>query len=244
MVSPPTASGDDARKALVIGDDPGQRGTLRALLSAAEIELIEADDGRAGLKVFYAAQPDLVLLDMELARVDGFEVLATIRELSDVPLLMLCRPQGGDTERVRALRAGADDCLTKPFSRAELLARLEALLRRPRAESQPAAVLTDEFVHIDRVRHRVEVLGVEVALTPTEFRMLSTFAEHPGRVLGHLQLLEMVWGNGIRERDEVKLYVSYLRRKLERAAKVNPIETVRGVGYRYRPRRSDLPQSE
>lgn len=205
--------------------------------------MIEADDGRAGLKVFYAVQPDLVMLDLELARIDGFEVLTTIRELSDVPLLMICRTQGGDTERVRALRAGADDCMTRPFSRAELLARLEGLLRRPRTEAQPAAVLSDEFVHIDRVRHRVEVLGVEVALTPTEFRMLATFAEHPGRVLGHGQLLEMVWGSGIRERDEVKLYVSYLRRKLERAANVNPIETVRGVGYRYRPHRIEKPRA-
>lgn len=226
-------------KALVIGDDPGQRRALKALLETAEIVVVEAEDGRAGLKAFYVAQPKVVLLDTELRRGDGFEMLATMRELSDVPVLALCRPQGGDGERVRALRAGADDCLSKPFSRPELLARIEALLRRPRAEMQPAAVLSDEFVLIDRVRHRVEVLGVEVALTPTEFRMLATFAEHPGRVLGHAQLLQLVWGNGLRERDEVKLYVSYLRRKLEQAAAVNPIETVRGVGYRYRPRRTD-----
>ena len=97
-------------------------------------------------------------------------------------------------------------------------------------------VLTDEFVEIDRVRHRCSVLGNEVALTPIEFRMLATFAENPGRVLGHGQLLELVWGDRIRERDEVKLYVSYLRRKLGGAADVDPVETVRGVGYRYRPR--------
>lgn len=236
---PPTPSPSDVRKALVIGDDPGQRRSLQALLASMEIEVVQTDNGRAGLRAFYAAQPDVVVLDLELEQIDGFEVLATIRELSDVPVMVLCRPNGGDMERVRTLRAGADDCMSKPFSRPELLARIEALLRRPRAKTQPAAVLADEFVHIDRVRHRVEVLGVEVALTPTEFRMLATFAEHPGRVLGHAQLLEMVWGNGIRERDEVKLYVSYIRRKLEQAAKVNPIETVRGVGYRYRPRRSD-----
>ncbi|HEX5713021.1 MAG TPA: response regulator transcription factor, partial [Solirubrobacterales bacterium] len=181
----------------MIGDDPGQRRSLQALLASVEIELVAADNGRAGLKAFYAAQPDVVVLDLELEQIDGFEVLATIRELSDVPVLVLCRPHGGDTERVRVLRAGADDCLSKPYSRPELLARVEALLRRPRAKTQPAAVLSDEFVHIDRVRHRVEVLGVEVALTPTEFRMLATFAEHPGRVLNPAQLLELVWGNGI-----------------------------------------------
>ena len=113
---------------------------------------------------------------------------------------------------------------------------MEALLRRPRQGDLRPVVLTDEFVEIDRVRHRVSVLGNEVALTPIEFRMLATFAENPGRVLGHGQLLELVWGDRIRERDEVKLYVSYLRRKLGGAADVDPVETVRGVGYRYRPR--------
>jgi DNA-binding response OmpR family regulator len=109
-------------------------------------------------------------------------------------------------------------------------------MRRPRQGDLRPVVLTDEYVEIDRVRHRVMVLGHEVALTPIEFRMLATFAENPGRVLGHGQLLELVWGDRIRERDEVKLYVSYLRRKLGGAADVDPVETVRGVGYRYRPR--------
>jgi DNA-binding response OmpR family regulator len=243
VAAPPTALGNDHRKALAIGDDPGQRRILRAILRESGIALVEAARGRSGLKVFYAEHPDVIVLDSELEDVDGLAVLATIRELSDVPVIVTASTAGGETERVRALRSGADDCVSKPFSPPELLARIEALLRRPRSESQPAAILDDEYVHIDRVRHRVEVLGVEVALTPTEFRMLSTFAEHPGRVLGHAQLLEMVWGNGIRERDEVKLYVSYLRRKLEDAAQVNPIETVRGVGYRYRPRRSRKPLS-
>ena len=226
--------GDGRRKVLAIGRDLGERGALRGLSDGAGTELVRAESGNDGLRAFYERQPDLVVLDVELPDADGLDILATIRALSDVPVIALT---GHDEEqRIAALRAGADDCLSKPFSRPELLARIEALLRRPRAEKQPAAVLSDEFVHIDRVRHRVEVLGVEVALTPTEFRMLATFAEHPGRVLGHAQLLEMVWGNGIRERDEVKLYVSYLRRKLGGAAHVDPVETVRGVGYRYRPR--------
>lgn len=243
MAAPPTSLGNDPRKALAIGDDPGQRRTLRTIFLESGIVLVEAPSGRSGLKAFYAEHPDVIVLDSELEDVDGLAVLTTVRELSDVPVVVIATQAGGETERVRALRVGADDCISKPFSAPELLARIEALLRRPRAESQPAAILDDEYVHIDRVRHRVEVLGVEVALTPTEFRMLSAFAEHPGRVLGHAQLLEMVWGNGLRERDEVKLYVSYLRRKLEDAAQVNPIETVRGVGYRYRPRLSRQPPS-
>src|SRR6201999_4140176 len=94
----------------------------------------------------------------------------------------------------------------------------------------------DDFLQIDRARHRVTVLGVEIGLTPTEFRMLEAFAANPGRVLGHGQLLDDVWGDRIRGRDEVKLYVSYLRRKLA-VAGIDPVETVRGVGYRYAPRR-------
>jgi DNA-binding response OmpR family regulator len=174
------------------------------------------------------------VLDLDLADADGLDVLATIRALSDVPLIALTGH--AEAERIAALRAGADDCVSRPPPRAEMEARMEALLRRPRQGDGRPVVLTDEFVEIDRVRHRVSVLGNEVALTPIEFRMLATFAENPGRVLGHGQLLELVWGDRIRERDEVKLYVSYLRRKLGGAAAVDPVETVRGVGYRYRPR--------
>jgi DNA-binding response OmpR family regulator len=186
------------------------------------------------LRAFYERQPDLVVLDLDLPDADGLDILATIRSLSDVPVLALT----GDEEegRVAALRAGADDCVSKPPLQAELDARIDALMRRPRQNDLRPVVLTDEYVEIDRVRHRVMVLGREVALTPIEFRMLATFAENPGRVLGHGQLLELVWGDRIRERDEVKLYVSYLRRKLGGAADVDPVETVRGVGYRYRPR--------
>lgn len=235
----PTASAEHVRKALAIGEDRAEREALGAALDGVGIRLVNARNGRTALKAFYAERPDVVVLDLELDGADGLEVLARIRELSDVPVVVVAAAGSGGEERARALRAGADDCVTRPLSRSEMTARVEALLRRPRTDVQPTGVLDDDFVHIDRLRHRVEVLGVEVSLTPTEFRMLSTFAEHPGRVLGHGQLLEMVWGDGLRERDEVKLYVSYLRRKLGRAAKVNPVETVRGVGYRYRPQLSE-----
>ncbi len=125
--------------------------------------------------------------------------------------------------------------MTKPFGRSEILARVEALLRRPRASATPA-MFADDFVQIDHLRHEVEALGAKIVLTPTEFRMLAAFSRHAGQALSHSQLLELVWGEGQRDQREVKLYVSYLRRKL-RAAGVEPIETVRGIGYRYRPHR-------
>lgn len=209
---------------------------MERLLAASAIEMIVADDGGAGLKALYAERPDLIVLDLELVDVDAFDVLGTVRELSDLPVLAIAAADG-DEIRVRVLRAGADDCVVETASADEVAARIEALLRRAGPGKQLGAIVNDEFVHIDHPRHRVAVLGVEVALTPIEFRMLACFAENPGRVLGHGQLLDMVWGDRIRDKDEVKLYVSYLRRKLGLAAGVDPVETVRGVGYRYRPRR-------
>ncbi len=219
---------------LAIGRDLGESGVLRGLPDGARIELVPAASGRAGLRAFYENRPDLVVVDLELLAAEGLDALATIRSLSDVPVLALTGEL--EEDRVEALRGGADDCLSKPPPEIELAARIEALLRRPRQSDRRQAILTDDYLEIDRVRHRVLVCGNEVALTPIEFRMLATFAENPGRVLGHGQLLELVWGDRIRERDEVKLYVSYLRRKLGEAAAVDPVETVRGVGYRYRPR--------
>jgi DNA-binding response OmpR family regulator len=223
------------RKALLIGGSIDRFRPLEDLLDSAEIQLVEVRDGGAGLRAFYAEQPDVVVLEMDLPDVDGFDVLSSVRELSDVPVIAITGADG-ESDRVRALRAGADDCVSVPASGEEILARVEALLRRSRSARDAVPILEDDFIHIDRARHRVEALGIEVDLTPTEFRMLTTFVENPGRALGHGQLLDLIWGDRIRDRDEVKLYVSYLRRKLRIAAGVDPVETVRGVGYRYEPR--------
>jgi DNA-binding response OmpR family regulator len=221
-------------KALAIAGESVERNPLRGLLGRAEIDLVEASSGIAGLRSFYVERPDVVVLEIELPDVNGLEVLARIKELSDVPVVAVAGD--GDEERIGALRAGADDCVSRPALAEEVVVRIEALLRRRRFLPEEPDLIEDDYLQIDRARHRVTVLGVEIGLTPTEFRMLEAFAENPGRALGHGQLLDGVWGDRIRGRDEVKLYVSYLRRKLARAG-IDPVETVRGVGYRYAPRR-------
>ncbi len=222
-------------RVLIAAHDADVRDALASLLDESGVGAsIAAADGRRALKAFYRGRPDAVVLALELPELSGWEVLATIRELSDVPVLILA-DEDTETEKVRALRAGADDFVSKPLSKAEILARIEALLRRPRAREAPE-MFADDFVQIDHMRHEVEALGAKIVLTPTEFRMLAAFSRHAGQALSHSQILELVWGEGRRDQHEVKLYVSYLRRKL-RAAGVEPIETVRGIGYRYRPQR-------
>jgi len=173
------------------------------------------------------------MLDVTMPGLDGYATLERIRDLSDVPVLMLTA-RGEELERVRGLGGGADDYVVKPFGHQELVARVQALLRRAR----PATVAesyADDFVEIDYPARRVTVRGDEVQLTPLEFRLLSVFVRHPNQVLSREQLLELAWGDayGV-SGDQVKLYVGYLRRKLDpEQADAVPIETVRGFGYRY-----------
>jgi DNA-binding response OmpR family regulator len=166
---------------------------------------------------------------------DGFEVLERIRDLSDVPVLLLTA-RGIEMDKVRGLKSGADDYVTKPFGRQELIARVEALLRR-RGDAKPAPdVISDGLVEIDFAQAKASVSGKELSLTPLEFRLLAAFVRNPNQVLSQEQLLEGAWSNSSNaSREQVKLYVGYLRRKLREAASVEPLETVRGFGYRYNP---------
>jgi DNA-binding response OmpR family regulator len=157
--------------------------------------------------------------------------------LSDVPVVMLTA-KAAELEKTRGLRAGADDYVTKPFGRQELLARIEALLRRTgRREAAPERY-SDAFLTIDFAQRTVTARGERVDLTPLEFRLLATFVRHPNQVLSHEQLLELVWGDENAAREQVKLYVGYLRKKLSPQSPGSaPIETKRGFGYSYRPAR-------
>ena len=224
------------RHILVVDDDPDIRTLLRELFHRTGFLVAEAGDGQEALRVFFDERPDLVVLDVAMPRLDGWQTLERIREVSDVPVVMLTA-KATELEKTRGLRAGADDYVTKPFGRQELLARVDALLRRTGKRGAPLESYSDAYLTIDFTQRAVTARGEPVELTPLEFRLLTAFVGHPNQVLTHDQLLQLVWGvEG--SRDQVKLYVGYLRKKLspEEPDSV-PIETRRGFGYSYRPPR-------
>jgi DNA-binding response OmpR family regulator len=221
---------------LVIEDDADIAFGVRTVLDRSGFAVTTAADGREGLRVFHSQRPDIVILDVGLPEMDGWTVLERIRELSQVPVLMLTS-HGHEADKVRGLRGGADDYLTKPFGNAEFIARVQALLRRPHAAEPPPEVFDDGRVEVNFVTHTVLVDGAPVELTPTEFRLLTALVRHRGQVLSPVKLLELAWSDpfGIGP-DRVKYSVMRLRRKLDiRANGDSAIEAVRGFGYRYRP---------
>ena len=222
-------------RVLLIEDDQDITLAVRTVLSRSGFEVAAAADGRDGLRAFHSQRPDIVVLDVGLPEMDGWTVLERIRELSGVPVLMLTA-HGQEAEKVRGLRAGADDYLTKPFGTAEFVARVQALLRRsPGAGEQEAEVFDDGTVRVNFAAHEVAVAGEPVELTATEYRLLAVLVRHRGQVLSPVKLLELVWSDpfGIGP-DRVKYSVMRLRRKLGAADADSLIEAVRGFGYRYR----------
>jgi DNA-binding response OmpR family regulator len=223
------------RRVLVVDDDDDIRLLLEELLRGAGYGVVTATDGRAALRAFHGNPTDLIVLDLSMPELDGFETLERLRDLSDVPVILLTA-RASEIDKVRGFRAGADDYVVKPFGRQELLARIEALLRRT-PQATHLENYDDGALSIDHARRLVMCRGLPVSLTPLAFRLLVTHVEHVGQVLTTDQLIEHVWGHaGGVSRDQVKLYVSYLRRKLGQEAEgFEPIETVRGFGYRYVP---------
>jgi DNA-binding response OmpR family regulator len=226
-----------AARVLVVDDDDDIRRLVRTLLERTGATVKDAANGRDGLREFHAWRPDLVVLDVNMPEMDGWNVLERIRDMSEVPVLMLTA-RGDELERVRGLQSGADDYVVKPFGKQELVARVQALLRRAArgAPQGEADTYADAYLSIDWAQAKVTVGAEDVQLTPLEFRLLSTFVRHPRQVLSREQLLELVWGDAFGVGgDQVKLYVGYLRRKLDAASPAAvPIETVRGFGYRYK----------
>ncbi len=229
--------GMNAARILVIDDDADIRGLVADLLGRAGLSVEQAGDGRSGLRALHKTPPDLVVLDVSMPDLDGWQTLERIRDLSEVPVLMLTA-RGDELERVRGLQAGADDYVVKPFGRQELVARVQALLRRAgRDAAQQQEHYGDDRLTIDFAQRAVTFDGEAISLTPLEFRLLGALVRHPRQVLSREQLLELVWGDtyGV-SGDQVKLYIGYLRRKLAPEDPAGaPIETVRGFGYRYTP---------
>ncbi|MET9418180.1 response regulator transcription factor [Streptomyces klenkii] len=223
-------------RVLVVEDDPDLSLALRTLLTRAGYEVAHADNGREGLRLLFAERPALMLLDIGLPQLNGWEVLERTRDLSDLPVLLLTA-RGAETDRVRGLRAGADDYLPKPFGNDELLARVEALLRRT-APTRWAGDSFDDGLRLVPERRSAVWQGHEARLSDIEYRLLQVLVRNRGRVITTDQLLDRVWddpeGTG---RERVKFAVLRLRRKLRQAAgdeAADPLEAVRGLGYRYR----------
>jgi DNA-binding response OmpR family regulator len=222
---------------LVVDDDDVLRSQLRRLVERTGAQCLEASSGSDGLRELYRTSPDLVILDVTMPELSGWATLERIRDLTDIPVLMLTG-RGAELEKVRGLRMGADDYLTKPFGQPELLARIDALMRRPRAEPREPRLYGDGLVDIDFAAAEARVNGKPLNLTPLEFRLLGVLIRHPRQVLSTDQLLALAWGDAALPRERVKMYVRYLREKFRDQGVDPPIETLRGFGYRYVPPRA------
>lgn len=222
-----------AETILVIEDEVAIQNVIRTYLESAGYQVHSAASGPEGLQMARQVRPDLIILDLMLPGMDGLEVTARLRQESDVYILMLTA-RSEEMDRVAGLRMGADDYLTKPFSPRELVARVQAILRRRRNGLPPDEELQFSRLHIAPQRMEATVNGVPLDLTTTEFNLLLVLARHAGRVLNREQIIEQVWGADFYGTDRiVDVYVGQVRRKLEEASGASLIQTVRGMGYKF-----------
>lgn len=224
------------RHILVVDDEERMVRFIRLNLEHDGFQVSEAFNGTQAINKLRTAMPDLVLLDVMMPDIDGFEVLKMVREISNLPVIMLTA-KGEEEDRIRGLELGADDYITKPFSPRELVSRVRAVLRRTETAggSTHGLIEVDEHLKIDFDRREVWLDGKLVQLRPTEYRMLYHLVQNAGWVVPHDQLLAKVWGYEYRDEPHyVRLYINYLRKKLEKDP-ANPkyILTERGVGYRF-----------
>lgn len=221
---------------LVVDDEERMARFIRLNLEHDGFQVVEAYRGMQAIQALRDKMPDLILLDVMMPDMDGFEVLETIREISLVPVIMLTA-KGEEDDRVRGLELGADDYVTKPFSPRELVSRVRAVLRRTESGSntEDGVIEVDEHLKLDFGRREIKLDGEPVKLRPTEYRLLYHLVQNAGWVLTYDQILSKVWGYEYRDEPHyVRLYVNYLRQKLEKDP-ANPkyILTERGVGYRF-----------
>jgi two-component system KDP operon response regulator KdpE len=220
---------------LIVDDDLQLLRALRINLTARRYEVLTAPDGTTGLSLASRTRPDLVIVDLGLPDMDGATVVEGLRGWSAAPIIVLSA-RHGETAKVNALDAGADDYVTKPFGMDEFLARIRAALRRTTATADAPVVSTDAFT-VDLAARRVTTPAGEVRLTPTEWHLLEALARHPGRLLTHQQLLQDVWGpQYVTATNYLRVHIANLRRKLEPdPARPRYLTTDPGLGYRFTP---------
>jgi DNA-binding response OmpR family regulator len=228
------------KKILIVDDEPAQMRLASQLLVSNGYNVLKAASGQKAVRHIYEGKPDLVLLDVMMPEIDGWQTCRLIRAVSEVPVIMLTGKRNSEDDIVRGLECGADEYLAKPVGTRELMARVKAALRRADKPSykkeKPKAVFDDDYLTIDVAERKVIVKGEKLKLTPREFRLLALLVENAGRILSHQQVLENVWGwEYIDDVDYVRIYISHLRQKLEPdPSSPKYILTEPGVGYCFR----------
>ena len=208
------------KKILIIDDDTAFLRLVEQIFTQEGYEVLKASNGQEGLRLLFAHKPDIVLLDVVMPEMDGWETCQRIREISDIPITILTGKKKAEEDIVRGLDYGADDYLLKPVGNRELVARVRAVLRRaelpPPPEARREITYGDDFLTVDVAERKVMVNGKQLKLTPREFRLFALLVENAGRILTHKQILEKVWGwEYTDDVDYVRIYISHLRHKIE-----------------------------
>jgi two-component system KDP operon response regulator KdpE len=225
------------RKILIVDDDPAQLRLAEQVLVGKGYDIIKAGSGHEAVRIFFESKPDMVLLDVMMPEIDGWQTCRLIREASDVPIIMLTGKRFSEDDVVRGLECGADEYLAKPVGNRELLARVKAAFRRIETTSQrydrKKVFFSNDYLSVDVAERKVTVNGNKLKLTPREFRLLALLVENADRILTHQQVLESIWGwEYIDDVDYVRIYVSHLRQKIEpNPSQPRYILTEPGVGY-------------
>jgi DNA-binding response OmpR family regulator len=218
---------------LLVDDDTTLLKFMKDFFEREDYEVFTADRGEKALRTFYSSRPDVVVLDVMMPGMDGWEVAARLRELADVPVIMLTA-KTGESDKLRGFRLGVDDYVTKPFSLAELEARIQAVVARSSLRGESANDYHIQNLHIDLRKHEASLDGENLDLTPTEFRLMAMLASRAGETVSQEELVSEVWGkNRVKSDSVLRRYIWLLRKKIER----NPSDperliTVRGYGYR------------
>ncbi|MFC1990559.1 response regulator transcription factor [Chloroflexota bacterium] len=225
------------KKILIVDDDPAFARLVDQVLTQKDYQVLKASNGQEALRILFAEKPDLVLLDVVMPGMDGWQTCTRIRDISDVPVIILTGQRNTEDDVVRGLDHGADEYLLKPVGNKELVARVRAILRRAELPSYldkaKETIFDDGFLTVDVAERKVMVNGERVKLSPREFRLLAMLVENAGRILTHQQVLEKIWGwEYIDDVDYVRIYISHLRQKIEPdPGSYKYILTEPGVGY-------------